>query len=73
MVLNNYWLLVIFGIICIILAYVFGFCMGYKTCDTETQKWIEHMSEKHRLEREKAIDDMYEEHLAREEKMNENI
>ena len=71
--INNYWLLVMFGILCIIISYLFGFCMGYKTCDKETQKWIDHMTDEHRKEREKKIDDMYAEHLAREEKMNENI
>ena len=73
MIINNYWLLTIFGVICIILSYVFGWCMGYKCCDKETEKWIEHMTEKHKQESEKRIDEMFEEHLAREEKNNENI
>ena len=73
MILNNYLLLCIFGVFCIILAYIFGCIVGYKKSEEETAKWIDRMTEEHRKEREKTIEDMYAEHLAREEKMNENI
>ena len=71
--MSDYTLLVGFGVICIAIAYTFGWCFGYKRCDKETQQWLNHMVEQHNKENEKRIEDMYAEHLAREEKMNEDI
>ena len=69
--ISDFWLLFIFAIICIILAYVFGWCFGYRYCDKETQQWLNRMVEKHNQENEKRIEDMYAEHLAREEKKDD--
>lgn len=60
-----------FGIVCIVLSYLFGFIVGYKKSEDETTKWIDRMTEEHRKEREKSIDDMYSEQLARELKMKD--